>query len=110
MIELDHLSSGVYLDAAWEGASAKGRRLATSGSCTLLCCVIAQLVVVLLVQLIQFRLDVDLFPTTNSATTRMSVLLLHLSQDGILLDLQQIPSLRFIQSEPELANVLPIFH
>ena len=39
----------------------------------------------------------------------MLLLLLHLLQDGLLLDLDQIPAFLLTQTEPKLFDALPLF-
>ena len=48
-------------------------------------------------------------PTTNCTATTMLLLLLHLLQDGLLLDFDQIPALLLTQAEPKLLDALPLF-
>ena len=48
-------------------------------------------------------------PTTYGTTATVLLLLLHLLQDGLLLDLDQIPTFLLAQTEPKLFDALPLF-
>ena len=48
-------------------------------------------------------------PTTHGTTAIMFLLLLHLLQDRVLLDLDQIPAFILAQTKPKLFDALPLF-
>jgi hypothetical protein len=48
-------------------------------------------------------------PTTHGTAATMLLLLLHLLQNGILLDLDQIPAFLLAETKPKLLDALPLF-
>lgn len=110
MVEFGNLARRVDFDTAGERPSAWWRICPPSSSRTLFRGVMAQLVVILLVEVIQLRLDVHLFAPAHSASAGMSMLLLHLLQHRLLFDLQQIFPFELAQAEPEIADVLAVLY
>lgn len=48
------------------------------------------------------------FPATDGTTATMLLLLFHLSQDGIFLNLDKIPSLLLAKAQPEILDPFPL--
>lgn len=109
MIEFDYLTRSVNFYATWEGPSARWCRLTTMSCSLLVCGVYQKLLVILLIQRIEFHFDIDLFATTDGTSTSMSMLFLHLLDHCILFNLHQITSFRIGKTEPESRHVLSVF-
>jgi hypothetical protein len=111
VVELSEVACSVHLDRTRERTGSERKRDRAIGrlSPRLMDCVGFELFVISFVQDIELFLDIRLLPTANGAAARMPLLLLHLAEDGLLFDLQQVTTLALIELKPEITNVLSLF-